>query len=412
MEFDLAILNLRQVVSPFSRGPVRGKDMAFLEVKSDCNIGIKNGIVEYIGKGRLTAREYVDGSLLIALPGFVDCHTHIPFTGSRSEEFFMRLEGKNYLEIMQAGGGIRSTVREVRKTAGTILASESSTLLDRMLALGVTTVEGKSGYGLNRETELKQLEVLNALKKLHPVDVIGTFLGAHALPEEHSSPDRFLEEMASLFDEIGQYVDTVDIFCEKGVFSVEQSRRYLIRAKEKGFKIRLHGDELASSGGGKLAVELGALSVDHLIAADDETLVLLSKSDTVATLLPGTSFFLKEPFARGRELIDRGATVAIASDFNPGSCNIYNPFFIIFLAVTRCGLKIEEAITGYTANAAAVVGLEGSKGLIKEGYDADIVLIRASDYREVVYSFSRDIVSNVIKSGRKVFDENHYCGNR
>jgi imidazolonepropionase len=402
VELDLAILNLNSIVTPVSSGPVRGRGMTRIECIKESNIGIMNGKIVYIGPEIPTAEKYIDGRGLIAIPGFIDCHTHIPFTGDRSREFLMRLEGKSYMDIMKAGGGIRSTSEAVRRTPATALMAESFRFLDSMLSLGVTTVEGKSGYGLEREGELKQLRVLEALGELHPIDVFSTFLGAHALPEEYSSRDEYLSSMIEIFDEVRKLTDTIDIFCEDGVFNVDQSRRYMLAAIESGFRIRIHADELSSSGGGLLAVELGAVSADHLISADDITIQALAKSDTIATLLPGTSFFLNESFARGRELIDRGAIVAIASDFNPGSCNIYNPFIVMFLAVTRCGLKVEEAITAYTANAAAVLGVEDRKGLIREGYDADLVLLRAGDYPEVVYNFSRDIVSNVIKNGNIV----------
>ncbi len=402
MELDLAILNLNSIVTPVSSGPVRGRGMTRIECIKESNIGIMNGKIVYIGPEIPTAEKYIDGRGLIAIPGFIDCHTHIPFTGDRSREFLMRLEGKSYMDIMKAGGGIRSTSEAVRRTPATALMAESFRFLDSMLSLGVTTVEGKSGYGLEREGELKQLRVLEALGEIHPIDVFSTFLGAHALPEEYSSRDEYLSSMIEIFDEVRKLTDTIDIFCEDGVFNVDQSRRYMLAAIESGFRIRIHADELSSSGGGLLAVELGAVSADHLISADDITIQALAKSDTIATLLPGTSFFLNESFARGRELIDRGAIVAIASDFNPGSCNIYNPFIVMFLAVTRCGLKVEEAITAYTANAAAVLGVEDRKGLIREGYDADLVLLRAGDYPEVVYNFSRDIVSNVIKNGNIV----------
>jgi imidazolonepropionase len=402
MPSELAILNIRQVASPPKAGPLRGKEMSSLEIKHDVNIAIDGGKISYVGQEFVKADQYIDGSQLVVIPGFVDCHTHIPFVGSRSGEFIMRLSGKSYMDIMKAGGGIRSTVKEVRKASATRILAESLDFLDSMLTLGVTTVEGKSGYGLDRKNELKQLKVLRALDSIHPVDVVPTFLGAHAVTEEYSSAEEFLDLMAEMFDDLVGLTDTIDIFCENGVFDEDQSRQYLMKAKEKGFKVKLHADELSASGGGRLAVELGAISADHLISADDETLALLAESETVATLLPGTSFFLNEPFAKGRKLIDLGAIVAIASDFNPGSCNIFDPFFIIFLAVSRCGLSVEEAINAYTANSAKALCLENKKGRLEVGYDADMVLIRAEDYREIVYNFSMDLVEGVIKNGNRL----------
>lgn len=402
MPSELAILNIRQAASPPKAGPLRGKEMSSLEIKHDVNIAIDGGKISYVGQEFVKADQYIDGSQLVVIPGFVDCHTHIPFVGGRSGEFIMRLSGKSYMDIMKAGGGIRSTVREVRKASATRILAESLDFLDSMLTLGVTTVEGKSGYGLDRKNELKQLKVLRALDSIHPVDVVPTFLGAHAVTEEYRSAEEFLDLMAEMFDDLVGLTDTIDIFCENGVFDEDQSRQYLMKAKEKGFKVKLHADELSASGGGRLAVELGAISADHLISADDETLALLAESETVATLLPGTSFFLNEPFAKGRKLIDLGAIVAIASDFNPGSCNIFDPFFIIFLAVSRCGLSVEEAINAYTANSAKALCLENKKGRLEVGYDADMVLIRAEDYREIVYNFSMDLVEGVIKNGNRL----------
>ncbi|MGC9320723.1 MAG: imidazolonepropionase [Kosmotogaceae bacterium] len=402
MPSELAIVNIRQVASPPKAGPLRGKEMSSLEIKHNVNIVIDGGKISYIGQEYVKADQYIDGSQLVLIPGFVDCHTHIPFVGSRSREFIMRLSGKSYMDIMKAGGGIRSTVKEVRKASATRILAESLDFLDSMLSLGVTTVEGKSGYGLDRENELKQLKVLRALDSIHPVDVVPTFLGAHAVTEEYRSAEEFLDLMAEMFDDLVGLTDTIDIFCENGVFDEDQSRQYLMKAIEKGFKVKLHADELSASGGGRLAVELGAISADHLISADDETLALLAESETVATLLPGTSFFLNEPFAKGRKLIDLGAIVAIASDFNPGSCNIFDPFFIIFLAVSRCGLSVEEAINAYTANSAKALCLENKKGRLEVGYDADMVLIRAEDYREIVYNFSMDLVEGVIKNGNRL----------
>lgn len=402
MPSELAILNIRQAASPPKAGPLRGKEMSSLEIKHDVNIAIDGGKISYVGQEFVKADQYIDGSQLVVIPGFVDCHTHIPFVGSRSGEFIMRLSGKSYMDIMKAGGGIRSTVKEVRKASATRILAESLDFLDSMLTLGVTTVEGKSGYGLDRKNELKQLKVLRALDSIHPVDVVPTFLGAHAVTEEYRSTEEFLDLMAEMFDDLVGLTDTIDIFCENGVFDEDQSRQYLMKAKEKGFKVKLHADELSASGGGRLAVELGAISADHLISADDETLALLAESETVATLLPGTSFFLNEPFAKGRKLIDLGAIVALASDFNPGSCNIFDPFFIIFLAVSRCGLSVEEAINAYTANSAKALCLENKKGRLEVGYDADMVLIRAEDYREIVYNFSMDLVEGVIKNGNRL----------
>lgn len=405
MRVDLTITNLSEIVSPKGKPPVCGKNMSQLSIRKNKNIAIKDGKIVYIGSEIPPALRTINANGAIALPGLVDPHTHIPFTGNRAHEFIMRLHGKSYMEIMQAGGGILSTVKAVRKASLKELVLRGAYALNEMLKLGVTTVEGKSGYGLEKTAEIKQLKALKLLNKVQLVDVIPTFLGAHALPEEFEDKKEYLNYLSNMLKDVRKYTDTVDIFCEKGVFEVEESREFLERAKAMGFRLRLHADELAPSGAGKLAVELGAVSADHLISADDETLEAISKSATTAVILPGTSFFLKERFARGRKMIDLGSAVALASDFNPGSCNIYDPYLIMHLAVTRCGLEIEEAVTAYTINAAHILNLSNRKGKIEEGYDADIVLLGLNSYTEIPYMFSRITVVSVIKSGRVVFHE-------
>ena len=401
-EFDLVINSVKQIVSPLGHTPFRGKVMSELSVRENESIGIKDGIITSIGKRKMSANRIVDGSNLVAMPGFVDCHTHIPFAGSRGNEFLLRLRGKNYMEIMKAGGGIASTVKEVHEISEAELFKSSMEILNRLLVRGVTTVEGKSGYGLDKENELKQLRVLRKLNEEHAIDVVSTFLGAHAFPEDYKDRKTYLDYLLSFMEDVRQFSLTTDIFCEKGVFEIPESRYYLSRAKELGFSIRLHADELAPSGGAKLGIELGALSVDHLISCDDEALRALGDSSTVAVLMPGTSFFLRESYAKGRALVDSNAIVAIGSDFNPGSCNIYDPFLVTHLAVTRCGLEIEEAITAYTSNSAFVLGFGERKGQLAEGFDADMLLLSLDDYRDIPYMFSRDVIKSVIKAGKVI----------
>ncbi len=402
---DLVLSNVLQVVTPPERLPLRGKELAKVEVFEDVHLGIKEGQISAVSKTPLESRHYIDASNCVILPGFVDCHTHIPFYGSRYEEFLMRTQGKSYMEIMQAGGGILSTVEAVRAARIEDLLSFNNRLLGEMLSRGVTTVEGKSGYGLDKDTELKQLKALRVLDEIQNVDVIPTFLGAHAIPSGFTNPREYLEYVISILDDVREYTDTVDIFCEDKVFGIEDTEYFLKAATARGFKVRLHADELASLGGSKLAARYGALSADHLIAADEDSLKTLANSETAAVLMPGTSFFLRESYAKGRQLLDNGAIVALASDLNPGSCNIYDPFMVIHLAVVNCGITIEEAINAYTANAAYVLGLEENKGLIREGYTADLVLLDLRHYREIPYRFSHDIVRMVIKDGEVVLGD-------
>ncbi|MBO8165912.1 MAG: imidazolonepropionase [Thermotogae bacterium] len=402
MKLDTLIVGLKEVVSPIRKGPVRGNEMGQLKVRKGTNIGIKNGKIAYIGTERPPALREVQAHGLVALPGFVDCHTHIPFIGNRSFEFLMRLEGRSYMEIMENGGGIFSTVKAVREASEAELFRYNMKSLVEMAHYGITTVEGKSGYGLDKESELKQLSVLKRLNASQPIDVASTFLGAHAFPDGYHKKSEYLEYLLGFVDKVKKYTNTADIFCEKGVFEPEESRRFLKELKRRGFRIRLHADELAASGGGKLAVELGAVSADHLIAADDETLRAIASSDVTAVLMPGTSFFLREKYARGDFLISHNGIVALGSDFNPGSCNIYDPLLVIHLAVSRNGLKVEEAITAYTANSAHVLDVADRKGLLEIGYDADLVLLDLESYLDLPYMFSREAFAATIKEGKVI----------
>lgn len=404
-DFDLAINSARQIVSPLGVPPFRGEMMSKIEIRENESIGIKDGKISYIGEGKLNARKVIDGSKSVIIPGFVDCHTHIPFIGNRGDEFLMRLHGKSYMEIMKAGGGIASTVKQIRESSEEELFIRSMEALDSILARGVTTVEGKSGYGLDKENEMKQLRVLKRLCKEHKIDLVPTFLGAHAMPSNFESKEAYLNYLLDFMDEVKDFTTVSDIFCEKGVFEVPEARKYLSKAKEMGFSIRLHADELAPSGGAKLGVELGAISADHLISCDDESIKALGSSSTTAVLMPGTSFFLREKFARGRELIDSNAIVALGSDYNPGSCNIYDPLFVLHLAVTRCGLEVDEALTAYTANSAHVLGLGDRKGQVNIGFDADMVLLEIDSYTDLPYMFAHNIIGDVVKGGISLKNE-------
>ncbi|TYB95707.1 MAG: imidazolonepropionase [Kosmotoga sp.] len=405
MKVDLLLKNIGELASPEGTSALRGEEMNNINVKNNVNVGIGGGKVSYIGNDEIEADNVIDIEGRAVIPGFVDCHTHIPFVGSRSNEFLMRLQGSSYMEIMEKGGGIVSTVKEVRKTKKETLIESNLNKLKKMLVHGVTTVEGKSGYGLNKETELKQLTVLNELNKLSKVDVVSTFLGAHALPKEYNDKEKYLIDVLSYIDDVYPLADTVDVFCEKGVFEPEIVEPFLKEFKKKGFRLRLHADELAASGAGKLAVKLGAISADHLISADYETVHSLGKSNTASVILPATSFFLNEKYAPGREMIDENCILGLASDFNPGSSNIFDPLFVIHLATTRCGLTVEEALSAYTVNPSYVLGMEDRKGRIGIQYDADLVILDLCSYREIPYMFSRDVIHGVVKSGEMVTDE-------
>jgi imidazolonepropionase len=312
------------------------------------------------------------------------------------------------MEIMNRGGGIVTTVEATRKAAMEELIQLGIKRLDSMLSLGVTTVEGKSGYGLDRDTEIKQLEVMAHLDKIHYVDIAPTFLGAHAVPADYKGKeDEFIEFMIS--DVLPQVVERelaefCDIFCEQNVFSVAQSRRLLSRAKELGLKIKLHADEIVQTGGAELAAELGAVSADHLLQATDEGIRQLGAAGVVATLLPATAFSLKEPYARGRFMIDSDGAVALATDFNPGSCFTESIPLIFALATLYMDITTEEALTALTINAAAAIGRAKSIGSIDIGKYGDLAVLEYPSYKFIPYHIGISTVDKVVKKGNLVFD--------
>ena len=345
----------------------------------------------------------IDASGLVALPGFVDSHTHLVFAGSRENEFAMRADGKSYQEIADQGGGILSTVKATRAAEKKELKSLASKRLDAMLQHGTTTVEIKSGYGLNEETEMTMLRTIDELTKEHFMTVVSTFLGAHAIPPEYkSNPNAYIE---LLRERMLPYIANkklarfCDVFCEKGYFSVEQSRTILAKARSMGLELKVHADELSASGGSRLAAEMKAVSADHLEHIDDSGIEALKSAGVVAVLLPGVSFFLRHAYARARNLIDAGVPVAIASDFNPGSCMSFSMPMMMTIACTQMGMTPEEAITACTLNGAAALKLTNVVGSIEVGKQADIVLYDVPNYRYLAYHFGVNPVKTVIKRG-------------
>ncbi|MCD6442792.1 MAG: imidazolonepropionase [Thermotogae bacterium] len=402
-KFDL-VLKVGQLVTFEGNDPVRKENLKDrLKILDDVYIGVKDGMVSKITRDRIDGIELLDGSNFVCFPGFVDCHTHIPFYGYRWEEFLMRAEGISYMEIMRRGGGILNTMRKVREASEEDMIEFNMRLLDEMLKKGYTTIEGKSGYGLERKAELKQLRVLKKLSQRHPIDIVPTFLGAHAVPPEFSSSKDYLKYLEEeLLPEVKDYTEFVDIFCEKGVFEPEESEDFLKKAKEMGYKIRMHADEIENVGAVNLGVKLQAVSVDHLIMMDDESIEPLAKSDTVAVLLPGTSFFLGKSFAPARKILDEGGIVAIASDLNPGSSMIFDPSILAFLSVMKLKMKMEEFVASMTINSAFVLGLNNEIGAIEEGKKADLVLMDIPDYRALPYFTAQNRVRYVVKTGKVV----------
>ena len=359
--------------------------------------------------GELPEAERLDGRGGTLIPGFVDPHTHLPWAGTREEEFAQRLAGKTYQEIAAAGGGILSTVASTRAAGEEDLARGVLGRLDRMLAGGTTAAEAKSGYGLNLADELKQLRAVARATAAHPVELVPTLLAAHEVPPEYRAAtprarylDLICEEIVPAAAEAG-LARFCDVFCEQGVFTAEESRRVLAAGVRHGLAPRLHADEFVDSGGAALAAELGALSADHLIAVSPAGIAALAGAGVTAVLLPGTSFFLmKNRYAPARRLIEAGVPVALATDCNPGSSNTESMPTIVVLAVFQLGLSVEEALTAATLNAACCLGLGAEIGSIEEGKRADLVLLDAPNLLHLAYHYGVNPVAAVVKGGRVV----------
>lgn len=417
---SLLLIHAQELVRVSGFAAKRGAEMKRLEVIPDGALLIENGMITWVGRteelmlgGGLSQYEekypLLDASGKAVLPGFVDSHTHFLFAGTREDEFALRLAGVSYMEMMRRGGGIIRTVHSTRSASVEELFEAGKNRLDSMLSFGVTTVEGKSGYGLDLETELKQLRVMALLDRHHPVDVVPTFLGAHALPPEYAG--RRTEYIRFLIDEVLPIVAEeklarfCDIFCEEGVFSLKESRTLLTEAKRVGLIPKIHADEMVSLGGAQLAVELEAASADHLLHTTDEEIDALAHSETIATLLPITAFSLKEPYARAREMIDQGCAVALATDMNPGSSYSESIPLLISLATLYMKMTPEEAVTALTLNGAAALRREKEIGSLDVGKQGDMVILDAPSYRFLPYHIGVNLVDRVIKRGRIVYEK-------
>jgi imidazolonepropionase len=352
--------------------------------------------------------ETIDAHGMVVMPGFVDPHTHLVYGGSREEEFALRLDGVDYAEISRRGGGIKSTVRATRETAEEELFATGYERLNRLLMHGTTTVEAKSGYGLNQETELKQLRVIQKLNDSHSVDVVSTFLGAHAIPEESSSTDYTRLVVKHMLPEVAKLAlaEFCDVFCEQGFFSYEESKEILGEAKRLGFKLKIHADELSASGGSELAGELGAVSADHLVYPSKTGLKSMSEAGVVAVLLPGTIFMLGlKDRPPTDEFIRVGIPVALASDLNPGTCTIESMQIIVGLASLILGMSPEEALAASTINAAYAIGRGDQIGSLEPGKIADILVFNVPNYKYLVYHFTTNHLRHVVKKGKLIFSK-------
>jgi imidazolonepropionase len=418
MEGTLVVQGIGELATPRGFTAKSGPSMKELWRVKDAAIVVKDGEILFAGpqadpafalavkQANPSMDAIVDAHGAACVPGFVDSHTHLVFAGYRDDEFFWRLSGMPYMEIHHRGGGIRRTVEATRAASAQTLRDLGASRLARMLSLGVTTVEAKSGYGLDLEAELRQLEVLKDLGSTQPVRIVPTYMGAHATPPEFSGrPAEYIDFLIHRgLPEIASrgLARFADIFCEKGVFEIEDSRRYLLAARALGFELKLHADEVAALGGAGLAAEVFAISADHLLKAKARDLDAMAEAGVVATCLPLTAFSLKEPYADARGMIDRGLAVALASDLNPGSCYSQSIPMIFALATIAMGLSFEETLVALTINGAAALGLSNRIGTVEAGKRGDFLLLDAPRPEHLAYHFGMNLVSKVFIGGVQV----------
>ncbi len=424
---DFLVVNIAELATaPASKQARHGPAMSELVQIKDAALAVEGGRIAAVGPRRqletqFQAVEIVDVGARAVVPGFVDPHTHAVWAGNRTGEFEQRITGASYMEIMAAGGGILSTVQATRAADLPQLMAETGTRLERMLTYGTTTAEIKTGYGLDLANERKMLDVIHMLGAQYDLDLVPTFLGAHAVPPEYKgNPDAYVDsvveemlpDLATMIytvntETVGSYrqgaAQFCDVFCERGVFDVEQTRRILEAAKGHGLGLKLHVDEFEPMGGTSLAVELGATSVDHLVRTGDKELQLLAGSATIAVVLPGTPFGLGQShYAPARKLIDYGGAVALATDLNPGTSWCESMPMMMALATRMMRMTPAEALTAATLNAAYAIGLGRLIGALAPGYQADFVILESADYRDLTYRYGTNPVATVYKKGKRI----------
>ncbi len=409
----LLIKNIGQLVTVGGNQPKSGSEMKELNIIEDAYLVAEGSRIVEFGpsqnhKDTKHYEEVIDAEKKVVLPGFVDPHTHLVYGGDRSYEFKMRLRGVPYIDILKNGGGILSTVQATRQASSDQLYEASNKRLDRFLSYGVTTVEGKSGYGLDKKTELKQLAIMKRLNKREDIDLVSTFLGAHAVPKEYKEKsgkyiDYVIKEvMPEVADK--KLAEFCDVFCDEGAFSYQESEKLLRAAEKMGLKLKIHADEMVNTQAAQLAGKLKAVSAEHLLKASEEGLKSLRENNVMAVLLPLTAFSLQEEYADAKKMIEMDIPVALATDLNPGSSYSQSIPLLLSLAVMYMDMKPEEAITALTINAAAALKREKEIGSIAEGKKADLIMIDAPNYNHLFYNFGVNLVEKVFKNGKLVFD--------
>lgn len=417
MNIDLLLYNAGQLCTiPAQNGqPQRGTRLGELGIIENGAVAVHEGKIIAVGTSdelqtRYNSKQSINARGHTVIPGFVDPHTHLVWVGDRAGEFEMRIGGASYMDIMNAGGGINNTVRHVRAAPLEQIVEETRARLDRMLKNGTTTVEIKTGYGLDTQTELKQLQAIYTLAAEHPARIVATFLGAHAVPPEYKDKtdiyvelviDEMLPAVVHFSEDNNQPLPFVDVFCEERVFNVEQTRRILEAAQKRKMPLKIHADEFAGLGGTKLAVELGAVSADHLVSTPDEDIQALGKGNTIAVALPPTPFGLAHPhYTPARKIIAAGGALALATDCNPGTAWCESMQFVMALACRYLKLTPAEALVAATLNSAFAIGCGHETGSLEVGKSADMLILDTNDYRHLAYRFGGNLAQTVIKSGQ------------
>lgn len=403
---DLLVVNIGLLATPVGSAAKGGKAQGEIQLLHDAWLRIEDGVIAALGTGAPegTGCPVLDAGGRLVTPGLVDAHTHLVFGGWRQNELALKLHGVPYLDILAQGGGILSSVTATRTATEEELADKAAAALDEMLRFGTTTCEAKSGYGLTTEEECKQLRAIRALNQRHPIDLVATFMGAHALPQAYKD-DR--EAYVSLVCEemiprvaAEQLAEFCDVFCETGVFTAEESRRILEAGKRYGLRPKIHADEIDPIGGSQLAGEIGAVSAEHLIVCPDEGIDSMARGGTVACLLPATSFYLGADYAPARKMVEAGVPVAMATDFNPGSCPCLNMQLVMNLGCLRYRLTPEEVLTAVTLNGAAAIGRAEAVGSLEPGKRGDLLIWEARDLNYVCYRMGSNLVHTVVKGGK------------